>query len=712
MVIARLSQRLLSAVAACAALPLAGVAFAQPVRAAERCAELLPQQSVIPPSGPLSTDELVRLRDIGQPDSSLFHAASPLGISPDGAKVAFVISRADPSSNGYCRGLVVMDIRTGAQPRVIDQGGDLITVTQDMRALVTPGGFPELVIPAWSPDGRWIAYLRREGGVTQIWQVRPDGTGSRQVTSSMVDIESVAWSTDGRSLLYVARPGTLRARQSIEEEGRSGYLYDERFVPTKSQAPQLPAPIPREFFAVDAETDTVREATKEERVAVAPDTSPDWKPETKLLARSASGRIAWTAPPDASHFSKPRLWTTAPDGERAACAFSACSGDILGLWWSPDGRTLNFLKREGWANEETAFYRWSLRALPPRKILSTKDALLGCQMVAGRLLCLRENATTPRRLTLLDPETGSSRDIFDPNPEVAPDRLGRVERIKWRNDAGLQAWGDLVLPKSYRAGERLPLIVVQYRSNGFLRGGTGDEYPVFPFAARGYAVLSLERPAFFATSLSGLKTFAEATAAMAQGWRERRSLLSSLQHGVQVAIDQGIADPARIGITGLSDGATTARWALINSRMFSAASISTCCMEPLTVMTLGGIGWENQLKKDGYPSLTQRNDEFWRPASFAVNAKRLSTPILMQVSSDEYALALEAFTALRDYDQPVEMYVFPDEYHIKWQPAHRLAIYNRNLDWFDYWLRGTKDPAAGKITQYQRWDRLRAHTPP
>jgi hypothetical protein len=53
------------------------------------------------------------------------------------------------------------------------------------------------------------------------------------------------------------------------------------------------------------------------------------------------------------------------------------------------------------------------------------------------------------------------------------------------------------------------------------------------------------------------------------------------------------------------------------------------------------------------------------------------------------------------------MYVFPHEYHIKWQPVHRLAIYRRNIDWFDFWLRGVEDPDPSKAAQYLRWRRMR-----
>jgi hypothetical protein len=54
-----------------------------------------------------------------------------------------------------------------------------------------------------------------------------------------------------------------------------------------------------------------------------------------------------------------------------------------------------------------------------------------------------------------------------------------------------------------------------------------------------------------------------------------------------------------------------------------------------------------------------------------------------------------------------EAHIFPDEHHIKWQPAHRLAIYNRNLDWFRFWLQDIEDPDPAKAVQYERLRKLR-----
>jgi len=69
--------------------------------------------------------------------------------------------------------------------------------------------------PAWSPDGRWIAFSREpatEDGPdepldSQLWLVRPDGSGLRQLTHlTRADIvEAPAWSPDGRRLAFITK---------------------------------------------------------------------------------------------------------------------------------------------------------------------------------------------------------------------------------------------------------------------------------------------------------------------------------------------------------------------------------------------------------------------------------------------------------------------------------------------------------------------------
>ena len=58
--------------------------------------------------------------------------------------------------------------------------------------------------PAWSPDGRRIAYYSNKSGAYQIWMINPDGSGAQQVTDtdSPGGVVLPLWSPDGSRLGY------------------------------------------------------------------------------------------------------------------------------------------------------------------------------------------------------------------------------------------------------------------------------------------------------------------------------------------------------------------------------------------------------------------------------------------------------------------------------------------------------------------------------
>jgi acetyl esterase/lipase len=123
---------------------------------------------------------------------------------------------------------------------------------------------------------------------------------------------------------------------------------------------------------------------------------------------------------------------------------------------------------------------------------------------------------------------------------------------------------------------------------------------------------------------------------------------------------------------------------------------------------LGGWAWGDENHRTGYPHSVDDDRAYWQPISLSLNARSIATPILFQLADREAGLALESFGALREAGRPVEMHVYPGEYHNKWQPLHRLAVYDRNIDWFAFWLCGDEDPSSAKRLQYARWARLRA----
>ena len=677
------------------------------------CGDML---SVSEPSAERSRDirpdDLLRLRDIGprwRPSQEVFSA-----ISPDGRRMAFFLTRGDPQSNLECRALVSIALDGKGKPLILDSGGEPIYDLLNIRGIASDYGYPSVNRPQYSPDGKWIAYLRREDASTQLWVARSDGGGSEQLTHMPDDVEMVAWSDDGAAVLFATRPSLNAARRAMAKEGQSGFLYDRRMVPFHASTPALAEDPVYASFALPLSSRQLRPANAQERERLIPLPAADTTAFRLLRAKNGAGASAWTIKDDMKRWMAPiSLWAQR-DGQAYRCSDPQCLGNemnsLFGLWWSASGKDVLFLRRSGQGNSRTSLMRW--RPGPPRveTVFSTENLLAGCQISGQLLLCASEASNEPRRIIAFDTETGKERVIFDPNPEFAAIRLGKVERLHWLNPDGQEGFGDLVLPPSYRPGDRLPLIVVQYRTRGFLRGGVGDEYPIQLFAARGYAVLSVENPSPYYLRLGdrGWTTWKEAERENIRDAHERMNVLSSLTSGVQVVIDRGIADPARIGITGLSDGAATVQFALIHSRLFSAAALSSMGSDS-QMMVYGGPALIEERAKMGFPlydpPFEGEGKAYWKANSLAFNADLPKVPLLMQLADHEYILGLESYTVLRNHHWPVELYSFPGEYHLKTQAAHRAAIYQRNLAWFDYWLRGIRAPNMA-LEVYERWDRL------
>jgi dipeptidyl aminopeptidase/acylaminoacyl peptidase len=674
---------------------------------AVHCGDIVPRADGPSPARPVAPADLVRLRDIGPVDPFSLDARL-FTLSPDGRRIAFQLRQADPARNTYCLAMVVLDLRDGAPPRLVDTGGEFLRIHFDFRDKANfPTGIARPITPRWSSDGRWIAYLKRADGLTQVWRAFVDGSGAMPITRSASDVEDFRLSPDGRRLIFSRRPALDVARRAIDREGLSGFHYDDRFAPMASDRPFPIAPIAREVVAQDLETGAIRPATAGEIASLpaSPIMEAAW-----TEADGPNRRKAWLVISSATFAaSHGRLMAEPRNGKAFTCTFPACA-DASRPWWTPDGR-VRFFHEEGWARGSVAIYEWTPGAGAPRRLYLTDDVLSDCQPDGDTLLCLREASLTPRRLERLDPATGHRTVIFDPNPEFGRLRKGRVERLHVRNAFGLPSIADLVLPVGYRVGTRFPLVAVQYQTRGFLRGGTGDDYPIQAFAARGYAVLSVSRPDFTGAENGKTDVVTLERGNLAE-FSNRRSELSSIETGVRLAIERGIADPEQIGLTGMSDGATVAAYALLHSKTFAAVAMSSCCFDTTFPTRVGPVA-ARHFHDVGYPRMTdEAGAAFWRQISLSRNARAVRTPTLLQVSDDEYMSALESFTALREVNAPIDLFLFPGEHHVKWQPAHRLAMYQRTLDWFDFWLRDKTPLAPDRQDDVKRWEALRKTVPP
>lgn len=666
------------------------------------CESILPPTVLSAGQRSLVPEDLARLRDIGPSEPETFSAPF-FTVSPDGRRAAFQLRRGDPQRNKYCLAMVIVDLDGKSPPRIVDEGGRPLLVTLDLRGMANlPLGVMQVVTPRWSSDGKWIAFLRSDGAATQVWRAFTDGSGSAKLTHSDVDIVDFRFGIDGSTIVYATRPGLEQQRQDNDRDGLNGWHYDDRFVPAVAKRPLPVAPAPRVATVLNLATGQISAARPQEAMLVAQDHQITANPGEPIALETDGLEILETTlrgGAKAGSFHAHRA-----DGTIVTCTAEACEG-ALTAWWAPGRRHVRFQRWEGWGEASTAIYDWDLKSSSVHRLYLTDDVLTSCAPSAKDLICLVDSSLEPRRLVRLNPATGERRTLFDPNPEFKRLRLGKPERLHWRNAFGTETVADLVLPVGYRAGEKYPMVVVQYDTRGFLRGGTDDEYPIQAFANRGYVVLSFKRPSLLAAA-AGAKNYDEAYRKILEQFGDRRSVQSSLETGVKIAIARGIADPKRLGITGLSDGSTTVEWALIHSSIFSAAAMSSCCWDS-TGNAMWGPKTDRYFMKAGFPGILERDNPFWQEMSLADNARRIKTPILINASEEEFIDTMVTYSALREAGVPVDLFEYPGEYHARWQPAHRLATYRRSLDWFDFWLRGIRSTDPDRQSELKEWNRLK-----
>jgi dipeptidyl aminopeptidase/acylaminoacyl peptidase len=259
----------------------------------------------------------------------------------------------------------------------------------------------------------------------------------------------------------------------------------------------------------------------------------------------------------------------------------------------------------------------------------------------------------------------------------------------------------LVKPLDYVDGRKYPLVVTTYRSGDyFLRGASGDENPIQVYAAKGFAVLSFDvgwqrniRPGDFATKLLD--------------WA---SPTASIEDAVQRLVDAGLVDSSRVGLAGYSHGEEIGGYAVSHTHLFRAAS-GADIYDPC-FYALGGEAWHQLFTKWGLAGWTEGDTKArWREIAVSARADKVSTAILQNTTDTDYVGYMATYRALRDLQKPIELYIYPNELHVINQPKHRLEIYERNVDWFLFWLKDEEDTNPAKTDEFARWRMLRSANP-
>ncbi len=98
---------------------------------------------------------------------------------------------------------MAVDVSPDGGNVVFDLLGDIYTVPiGGGDATLLAGGPAYETQPRYSPDGKWISYTSDRDGVENIWMMRSDGSGSRQITHEKErQLNNAVWSPDGKYIV-------------------------------------------------------------------------------------------------------------------------------------------------------------------------------------------------------------------------------------------------------------------------------------------------------------------------------------------------------------------------------------------------------------------------------------------------------------------------------------------------------------------------------
>jgi len=127
--------------------------------------------------------------------------------------------------------IISYDISRTGKRAVFEARGDIFTVPEEKgepRNITKTQGIRERN-PAWSPDGKWIAYYSDKTGNYEIYLKKPDGTGPEiQVTKGSKGWQwDIRWSPDSKKLLFSDKTYTLYYVEIDEKKPKIPHKIDK-----------------------------------------------------------------------------------------------------------------------------------------------------------------------------------------------------------------------------------------------------------------------------------------------------------------------------------------------------------------------------------------------------------------------------------------------------------------------------------------------------
>ncbi|HEV8354241.1 MAG TPA: S9 family peptidase [bacterium] len=671
----------------------------------------------------ITIEDLLSIKWIGDPQ-----------LSPDGARVAYVLTVADREANTYRSHLWIVPMA----------GGPTTALGAGEPRQFTWGEHRDSS-PRWSPDGRWIAFLSDRGAKSdpgvkkpkQLFVIPADGGEAQMLVGGGYAPADPAWSPDGGTIAFVGRPEGSKPDSDVKVITRVRYkndgegFWDGRYkhvfiVPTSGGTPRQltagdfdhldPAWSPdgraiafaanrtaegeftniADIWAVDAAGDNLRQLTSSK----GPAATPAWSPDGEWIAYFGHDNAAMGA-------TNTGLWLVPAAGGVATNLTAGYDRSLVhhvisdmrahpkvgGPRWSADSRRIFFLVAEGATNQIAVIDR---AGGPVRTLTSGRYEIFGYAI---------DGAGTGGVIAASDPshpgdlwaarlgETGTLEDqrrLTTVNKSLLGEiQLSLPERFEYDGVDGWPIEGWVMRPAEFREGERYPTIL---QIHGGPHGAYGEAF------FHEFQVLAAEGFAIVFVNPRGSQGYGQRfTAATQHDWGGKD--FEDLMRGLDAALARyAFLDPDRLGVAGGSYGGFMTNWVVGHSDRFKAAVTMRSISNHLSQWGTSDLAFMKGFWE--FPGDPWENPTWYWEHSPLAYVEKITTPLLILHSEEDLRCPIpeaeQLFAALKKLQREVTFVRFPGESHDlsrNGKPAHRLERLRWIVRWMSDHLRATTQPA-------------------
>lgn len=685
-------------------------------------------QSSPPALRPITIDDYFQIQTVHEPQ-----------LSPDAQWVAYTVDKSSLRT----------DKNESRIWMISASGGEPLAMTAEGVSSSHPRWSPDGKFLAFLSE--------RKGGQTQVWLLNRQGGEAQQLTDTPQDVEDFAWAPDGRRMVLVLKDPTPEELDDAKEKSRAAQSSTASDSDSDDKKPKSKRPwvIDRLQFKADEIGYLDRRRThlyvfdisKKSLTQVTSgdfdDSEPAWSPDSKLLAftsnRSAGdpdlnyNTDIWVVPADVNN----------PNNSAHLTQVTTNPGIDMSPAWSPDGKSIAYVtmldpKLFDYATHHLAI---SPATGGPAKVLTlsldrmvtnphfssdgkfiyfvadndgamvlktihlesggiadaaavpnmTSAQYSGARTVNGYSISsgpvnsvVAQIATIDRPDELFIIEGKQYKQLTHVNDALfAQLKLSHGEYVHFKSKDGTPVSGYLYKPLNYTAGQKYPTLLIPHG------GPVWAYYAEFShlaqlYAANGYAVL-------FPNPRGSSGYGQDYAKAIFADWGNKD--FQDDMAMVDYAIEQGIADPDKLGVGGWSYGGISTDFIITQTTRFKAAISGAGAAE------FSSLYGHDQYQKDyeAELGLPWENQAAWAKVSPFRNVAKATTPTLFMGGNIDWNVPIlggeQMYQALKRLGRTTELVVYPDEYHEFSLPSHIKDRLERDLAWYAHFVKADGTPA-------------------